>query len=197
MKIGDNVELKDKFMIVEYDPKDRLFSIKLSDNSTQYIVAQIPLLNVVFPINDFVFPGDHLPVDHPDYYKRVSVDRNSGATYERNGIKYTIELFTDFRYSGKYRLVPKSNSKITVERRAMLRSPTARGEDYAGLLGEWFTGSAITGKILRIFPLSFEEIEYYTDSNDIKADEDEIIIVFSDENAEAEYYFSKSQLRIT
>ncbi len=197
MKIGDKVELNQQFRIIEYSEKLKLLSIQLADESRYLIPAQINTLNIHFEVNDFLFPGDHLPVDSPDYFQRVQLDRNTGAVYlsRHNNQECTLALSTNFRYSGEYTVIPVRSRKIHLVKTAKLRSRTEFLNDLAGLLNMDFPGNTLSGRVQRIFSKSTEDY-YQIDEEALACNNiDDIIVVFQD--MDSEFFFKIKHLMMS
>ena len=194
------VELKGSFTITEYSESLRLLSILLDDDTTHYVPAQLPTLNIHFPCNDFVYPSDHLPITSKGYFKRVRMDPKLGAIYLYGQNEVTLQLYSDFRYSGRYMIKPVNGDGINIERVADRRTRNEFFDDMGGLIGQKFPGNIICGRVLRMFSPITEKYYHYAPEDLEEAleynNEDELVVVFQDEGSTSEFYFTKNYLNI-
>ncbi len=111
MKPGDRVVGKYDFKILKRKGFMFVCSFR-TEEGPQY--AKIPIFISSFGIKpkgfNFVFPGDKLPSDHPDYYRRI----DQSTFYDQMGRKISLGLDDDYPITGKYTVIYlDNNSEIT------------------------------------------------------------------------------------
>jgi hypothetical protein len=153
MKIGDKVQLGYSFRITDIQKYSLVISIDSPGGPFHTFVPKyLNGFGLRLPGFNFIFPGELLDVEHPDYYKKSHIDSNRKAVYlDRYNRKVRIKLDADSFYrTGEY-LIENLDNSGTITKFARQKSEAQIQDELdTWAMQENIPGSVIAGIVVDI-----------------------------------------------
>lgn len=149
MEINDIVKLKHQIRITGYRPEMEAFNVVIKtggedEKAFHMDVFPIYISNLgIYPKN-FVIPGNHLPINHPDFFDYVDVENK---IVERDGKVYKLSFDKDFPYTGKYYLLDDSVHECY----ALTMTQQQKDEAYSKFVDKTYEGDIILGNVVGLY----------------------------------------------
>lgn len=153
MRVGNIAYVKHKFRVIDYSLEDEFMTIQVESSQDIHERLKIPIyiynFGIFLPGVDYVTPGDHLPIDHPDYYQVINVV-GSPKRVMYNGKLHQLRLDPEFDLLGIYALVDETTGEY-IEKVAQKKTKTEILDSLDLLLNTVHEGNFLTGRIIHIF----------------------------------------------